>query len=490
MSQADDERLEAARRDGRAVLRAAVYTRMSRADMDDQTKVADQERICRELAARKGWDVAGVYPDNNRSAWQRDRKRPGWDAMLADVEAGKVSAIIVYHGDRLIRQPRDLEDLIDLARGKGIRLASPAGERDLDSGDDQFVLSIEAAMARRESANISRRQKARYERDRLAGKVMAQGPGGRRLGYRSDGVTLAPPDRCVVVTRAAESEADVIREMCARTLAGDSAGAIMAGLQERGWRTPAGNRIDRASVRRILSNPRYVGLMPDGETRAAWPAILGREDWEAARAIVAARAARYPSGGQRTAAWLLSGIARCCCGAPMVIAHVSSRGYRTRVYACRARDSGGCGKVYRGQEHLDAHVSAYVAARLGDDRNPAARRPADPGRAAEWRALEAQRAEVDALLDDYRASAGRTAKLMRQLDQIDARMTQLRELAGASARDRLLRQYQGITLPEFRALPLDVRRALARATASVTVLPASRRGPGFRPQDVRLEPAR
>jgi hypothetical protein len=78
---------------------------------------------------------------------------------------------------------------------------------------------------------------------------------------------------------------------------------------------------------------------------------------------------------------------------------------------------------------------------------------------------------------------------MRQLDQIDARMAQLREQAGASERERLLSQYRGTTLAEFLDLPLDVRRALTRATVKVTVLPASRRGPGFRECDARVETA-
>src|SRR5258707_1349034 len=93
--------------------RAAIYTRMSYALDDDQTKVADQERRCRELAAARELAVAAVYCDNNQSAWRVGRKRKGWDAMLAAIEAGQLDVIIAYHGDRLIRQPRDLETLLE-----------------------------------------------------------------------------------------------------------------------------------------------------------------------------------------------------------------------------------------------------------------------------------------------------------------------------------------------------------------------------------------
>src|SRR6266567_63046 len=170
-------------------IRAGIYCRLSLAVMGDTTKVEDQKRICQELAARAGWEVAEVYTDNSKSAWQPNRKRPRWDAMLADVDAGRLDAIIVYHGDRLIRRPEDLGDLLKLSRAKGIRLASPTGARDLGNADDEFVLWIEAAMANRESANISRRKKAGYERMRRAGRVRPGGRGGRAFGFAVDGIT-------------------------------------------------------------------------------------------------------------------------------------------------------------------------------------------------------------------------------------------------------------------------------------------------------------
>src|SRR5215469_6090419 len=104
---------------------------MSLARFGDTTKVDDQERICRSLCDQLGWPVTAVYKDNSRSAWQKNRNRPGWNAMLAAVEAGQVDAIAVYHGDRLMRHPWDLERLLDLAEVRGVKLASPTGVRDL-----------------------------------------------------------------------------------------------------------------------------------------------------------------------------------------------------------------------------------------------------------------------------------------------------------------------------------------------------------------------
>jgi len=108
-----------------------IYCRISLARDGDTTKTDDQERICRELADRLGWKVIDVYTDGSKSAWQPARKRREWDRMVADIESGRISAIVVYHGDRLLRTHEDLLTLIHLARTRGIHLASPAGTRDL-----------------------------------------------------------------------------------------------------------------------------------------------------------------------------------------------------------------------------------------------------------------------------------------------------------------------------------------------------------------------
>ncbi|WP_327325145.1 hypothetical protein OG735_23585 [Streptomyces sp. NBC_01210] len=61
---------------------AAIYCRISHVNDDDQTGVDRQERICRDIAQRLGVTVDQhmVFVDNNRSAWQRNRKRRGRDA--------------------------------------------------------------------------------------------------------------------------------------------------------------------------------------------------------------------------------------------------------------------------------------------------------------------------------------------------------------------------------------------------------------------------
>ena len=466
---------------------------MSLVAMGDTAKVDDQERISRDLAARLGWRVStevghpepnGVYQDNNRSAWRKDKIRPAWEAMFADIEAGRINAAVIYHGDRLIRQPRDLERLIDMAEARGVKLASPTGLRDLGNRDDHFILRIEAAMACRESDNTSRRRKAQYDRWRREGKVRPGGRGGRAYGFESDGVTHIP------------AEVAYLREMARRVLAGETVGSICRDVSARGARTPAGREFEHGTMRKMLARPRYAGLMPDGESKGAWEPVLDRETWERVRMVLDVKAARfgYATNARR---WLLSGIAVCgapkddggTCGAPMRMKPSKGRGREdyAKGYAC---DAEGCGKVYRNAPHLDAYVASCVIARLANPLNPGGRPPAED-HAAEWAILSRERADADDLLADYKASAGRARSLMARLDQIDARMAELRARDAGDSRARLLERYAGLTREQWEdddLTPLPVRRALVSACFRVVVLPASGRGPGFRTGDVRLEP--
>ena len=49
--------------------------------------------------------VLGAELSDGLSAWKRSVRRPGWEQLLARVEAGESDGIVVWHTDRLFRQP-------------------------------------------------------------------------------------------------------------------------------------------------------------------------------------------------------------------------------------------------------------------------------------------------------------------------------------------------------------------------------------------------
>src|SRR2546423_324752 len=113
-------------RRGRKPRQAGAYVRISRDPDGEERGVTRQKEDVEELAARVGWKVTKVYEENDTSAYKRKQirlpdGRSVWRVirvefrqMLQDYEDGVIDGIIVYDLDRLIRQPRDLEDLIDL----------------------------------------------------------------------------------------------------------------------------------------------------------------------------------------------------------------------------------------------------------------------------------------------------------------------------------------------------------------------------------------
>ncbi len=86
--------------------RAAIYTRISSDPKDTQLGVQRQEDECRQLVALRGWEVAGVYQDNDQSAFN-GHARPEYRRLLEDVRAGRVQAVVAWHPDRLTRDVGD-----------------------------------------------------------------------------------------------------------------------------------------------------------------------------------------------------------------------------------------------------------------------------------------------------------------------------------------------------------------------------------------------
>src|SRR3546814_8265235 len=74
------------------MIRAALYARYS-SDLQSSTSIADQQRICRERAAREGWQIEGAYEDAAISGASMIL-RPGIQRLLADAQAGKFDIVL------------------------------------------------------------------------------------------------------------------------------------------------------------------------------------------------------------------------------------------------------------------------------------------------------------------------------------------------------------------------------------------------------------
>lgn len=450
---------------------AAIYCRISHVNDASTIGVDRQEADGRGLVERRGWRLAALHIDNNRSAWKRGRKRPGWDALLDDIRERRVDVVVVAHPDRLIRQPRDLEDLLDLARDTGVQLVSAGGDRDLSNPDDVFILRIEVAHACRSSDDTSRRVRRGHEAAAAAGRP-GGGTGRRRpYGYETDQLTVRPSERLVV------------QEAARRILSGETLASVCRDLDERHVPTISGVTWKITVLAGILRSPRTAGLREHRRQivgPAVWPALLEREQWEAVRCLLN----RPVPAGQNRRRHLLSGLAVCgVCELGMI-----GRSGTPPGYACPRC----CQRVAR--HLLDDYVVGEVLRRVSTANLLAAILPPQDEQEARDRALvEACEARVARVLAEWEATGASAAWARERVDAINAeKQLAERRLAGGVRRSALAGLVQ-VDRAGWDVLPLGVRRAIvAELMPDLTVYRTLRRGRGFDPTRVtfsRPEPA-
>ncbi|MEV7428294.1 recombinase family protein [Nocardioides sp. NPDC092400] len=448
--------------------KAGVYVRISQDRTGAGLGVERQRSDCQALAERLGYEVVDVYCDNDTSAYS-GKPRPEYQRLLDDIRAGRIQAVVCWHTDRLHRSLRELETYIDIAESVPTHTVQ-AGHLDLATASGRMTARITGAVARHESEHKAERQRRKVEE--LASKGLPLG-GGRPFGYEADGLTLRP------------EEADELRGMVRRVLDGDSLGSILRDLNERGVRTTRGGTWGYTSLRSLLLRERNAGRMVHrGQVigKAAWEPIVSETEHDAVVAVLSDPTRRTtPGPGRRH---LLSGLAKCHCGAGLKPGWVASRNGRKHwIYTCPSRTKG---HVHRDMARVDAYVESWTLDVLSTVSQPKTGDAATQDRLR----LERERADIDGRLRDAAtlfASGAITAA------QLSASTELLRERAGAvadalitTARGSVLDGALGITDEQWRNLPLERKRRIIDAIMTITVVPLEGRRRGDLGVNVKL----
>lgn len=319
--------------------RAATYLRISLDQTGEGLAIARQRDDCARIIRERGWSPAGEFVDNSISASDTRKNRPGYDALVKAFEANEFDALICYDLDRLTRQPRQLEDWIDAAEGRGLALVTANGEADLTTDAGRMFARVKLAVARAEVDRKSRRQ-----RDALSQRArMGRPPLGVRLtGYTVKGEIV--PD-----------EADVIRRIFKLFHAGESLRSIGRTLSNEGITTRRGGQWNPSTIRTILVNPRYAGRAiyqgrPTGQL-GNWEPLVSGDVFDLVQArLNDPRRVSNRSGTDRR--HLGSGLYLCgVCEEPV-------SGWSQGRYRCKERH------VNRAREPVDRWVREVIAARL------------------------------------------------------------------------------------------------------------------------------
>jgi site-specific DNA recombinase len=460
------------------VTAAAIYARISHDPSGEQLGVSRQIEDCRALAERRGWPVAEVYVDDDRSAYS-GRPRPEYLRLLDDIAAGSVDGLVVWHLDRLHRQPRELEDFFTVCdRAQLSALASVTGDTDLSTHDGRFMARILGAVARKESDDKSRRIRRKHEEMALAGRP--GGGGSRPFGYRADRRTVEP------------SEATAVREAVARVLAGDSLRAVANDWNRRAIATVGGKAWSVQVLGRMLRSPRLSAQREyRGEIVAAgdWEPIITPDDTVRLRAILSDPARRTNREVRR---YLLSGgLLRCGLCDAALVARPRTDGER-RYICAKGPGLAGCGSIAIMAAPLEALVTEAVLYRLDTPEMAAAlegKAREDADTAALVAELDADRAQLEELARGYGERLITFAEYLAARKPIEARVEAARRRLSRLIRSGAIDPYMG-DAASLRAawadLPLSRQRAIVAAVLDRAVIRPAVRGRGF--DSERVEP--
>jgi DNA invertase Pin-like site-specific DNA recombinase len=510
---------------GRKPRQAGGYVRISDDPSEEEKGVTRQKEDVAELAARLGWALGKVYQENDTSAYRKKRirladgrsvwrvVRPEFRQMLQDYEDGVIDGIIVYDLDRLARQPRDLEDLIDLVDHFKRPVSGVTGALDLMTENGKAMARVLVAIANKSSADTARR----VARERLQRAQEGRSLSTRRaFGWKPDRITIEP------------TEAALVKGAIKRFTDGESWSSLTQWITDSGVAPAGGGRWYLASVKNMILSPRVAGLtVYNGafRTRGAADSQQAGEYGQVSssprdRAVRDAQGA-YVSGPQKaivtvrqwealidewerrregreftarnTRRYLLSGLLRC--GRPRedgTLCNKTLVGITTRrtkggqdmtMYKCPNKGNGGCGGTQRHMSRMDTLIEDLLFLHLQTNRPEDTGPEPEPEQADPAGAeLSDVRERLDLMRAGMRDGTVSTETFFAVVPALETREKKLTADLARVRRNRAARNRQMRTAEEVRAewdapsTTLAGRRALLGQYLSAIIVHPARRG--------------
>lgn len=484
---------------------ADAYIRLSDLRDTDLTEegigktFADREKALREFAARLGWTIDRVVVENDvaknkkgrqrgASAFKRRRVyhadgtytlrvwRPGFQSILDGMRSGRINALLAEDLDRMMRDPRDLEDLIDIAAEHRVNARSLSGSLTFTDGgtDSEITMArVMVTMGNKSSRDTGRRVAASRKRKAHANEY---GGGRRPYGFESDGVTKRW-DECQVIVTASR-----------RVVQGIKLAPLVQDLIDAEVPTVTGAAWSSQSLRDILLRPRNGGIQVyQGQEIGHVPArqVIPVDLYRAVvRTLTDPARTTTTSNAPR---WLGSCLYRCGkCDDGTTCVVTSSCG-RTPSYICRRRH------LTRIVQHVDTLVVGTVLEMLSQP-EAAGLLTRRIGTAVDTEALRAESATIQCELGQMsieRMQGKITAAQMHTATEWgNRRLAMINEqLASVVVESPLAPLISATDVRKaWDAQPLSVRRAAIESLVDVTILAGSQGRKIFDPRTVRITP--
>ena len=227
----------------------AIYVRQSK-DKKDSLSIEGQIDFCRRECSHP--EAASVYTDRGFSG--KNTKRPGFQQMMADVQAGKIEKIVVYRLDRLSRSITDFGELWQELEKYSVDFVSVNERFDTTTPVGRAMIYIIMVFAQLERETIAERVADNYYTRITKGSW----PGGP-APYGMKNAKITSEDGRKVPTLEYTEEFDIVQEVFTRYALDDvSLGEIAKDLTARKIPCKKRKSWDNVAVARILHSPVYV----------------------------------------------------------------------------------------------------------------------------------------------------------------------------------------------------------------------------------------
>ena len=362
----------------------ALYERLSRDDFgkdDDQQResnsISNQKAMLEEFAARQGFTNIVHFTDDGISGTCFDR--PGFLAMMKEVEAGNVEYLCIKDMSRMGRDYLKVGQIMEILRQRGVRLIAINDGVDSARGDDDFT----------PFRNIMNEYYARDTSRKIRSTFQSKGKSGKHLtgtviyGY----LWNEARDQWLVDPEAA----DVVKRIFAMTIDGYGPYQIASKLKEEKVLIPSaylarhGEGVNKnktfkdvygwgsSTICNLLEKREYLGHTINFKTRKhfkdkkshyvpedEWTIfenthepIIDQQTFDLVQKI-RGNVRRYPDGWGEAAP--LTGLLYCAdCGGKMYV-HRTNNGKRISQYTCSQYSKVPVGKLCTTQHRINEDV--------------------------------------------------------------------------------------------------------------------------------------
>jgi site-specific DNA recombinase len=331
------------RKNPNPIVRAAIYTRKSTQDgLEQEFNTLDAQRETGETFIREqpGWVcLPERYDDGGYSGGNVER--PALRRLLADIEAGKIDAVVVYKYDRFSRSLLDFAKMMELFERHHVSFVAVTQQFNTATSMGRLYLNMLMSFAQFEREMIS---------DRTRDKIAAT----RRKGKYTGGMPILGYDVVDSKLVVNEAEAEYVRQIFDLYLEKGSLLPTVQELARRGWTTKrwttkkqvarGGLPITKTRLHHLLTNVTYTGKIryKDEIHEGEHVGVVDEELFERVQAALRGHGHTGRSACRNKHGALLRGILRCTsCNCGMSHTYTSKGQRRYRYYVCNNAQQNG-----------------------------------------------------------------------------------------------------------------------------------------------------